>query len=79
MKVLITGAAGFIGGYLAKHCAAAGALVLGIDICEPEHVWSHAAFESCDVTGFCALASVALDVPSRAHLSPRGAGYSTIS
>jgi nucleoside-diphosphate-sugar epimerase len=49
MKVLITGVAGFIGAYLARHCAEAGASVLGIDIREPEHPWPHAAFERCDV------------------------------
>ncbi len=49
MKVLVTGAAGFIGGYLTRHCIEAGASVLGIDIRQPEHSWSGAAFETCDV------------------------------
>ena len=73
MKVLITGAAGFIGGYLAKHCAEAGASVLGIDIREPEHAWPHDAFERCDVSGLRALASFALHISSRAYLPSRGA------
>ena len=30
MKVMITGAAGFIGGFLAKHCLEAGCSVLGL-------------------------------------------------
>jgi GDP-4-dehydro-6-deoxy-D-mannose reductase len=49
MKVLITGAAGFIGLYLTRHCIEAGASVLGIDIRQPEHGWLGAAFERCDV------------------------------
>ena len=49
MKVLITGAAGFIGGFLARNCAEAGSTVVGIDIREPEASWADAAFERCDV------------------------------
>ncbi|MFN0171043.1 MAG: GDP-mannose 4,6-dehydratase [Bryobacteraceae bacterium] len=49
MKVLITGAAGFIGGFLAKHCSDAGCSVLGLGINEPEDPWAGAAFEHCDV------------------------------
>jgi GDP-4-dehydro-6-deoxy-D-mannose reductase len=50
MNVLITGAAGFIGGFLAKHCLDAGCSVLGIDIRETDRTWhSAAAFERCDV------------------------------
>ncbi|MFZ0883302.1 MAG: GDP-mannose 4,6-dehydratase [Candidatus Acidiferrales bacterium] len=49
MKVLITGAAGFIGGFLARHCAESGSAVLGIDVNEPEASWANAAFERCDV------------------------------
>jgi len=49
MKVLITGAGGFIGGYLARHCIEAGSSVLGIDIREPEAELAGASFEPCDV------------------------------
>src|SRR5271163_3908190 len=49
MKVLITGAAGFIGGHLAKHSKALGNEVLGIDVCEPEEPWTAGEFEHCDV------------------------------
>jgi GDP-4-dehydro-6-deoxy-D-mannose reductase len=79
MKVLITGAAGFIGGYLAKHCAEAGASVLGIDIREPENAWPHAAFERCDVLDSARL-QVLLSTfrPERIfHLAAQS--YSTIS
>ena len=49
MKVFITGAAGFIGGFLARHCAESGSTVVGIDIREPETRWTAAAFERCDI------------------------------
>lgn len=49
MNVLITGAAGFIGGFLSRHCVAAGSAVLGIDIHEPDNHWPEAGFECCDV------------------------------
>jgi len=49
MKVMITGAAGFIGGFLAKHCVEAGCSVLGLGIGEPADAWPGAAFERCDI------------------------------
>lgn len=49
MKVMITGAAGFIGGFLAKHCSEAGCSVLGIDISEPGEFLRHIRFEYCDI------------------------------
>jgi GDP-4-dehydro-6-deoxy-D-mannose reductase len=49
MKVMITGAAGFIGGFLAKHCTDAGSQVLGIDIVEPQEGRAANEFELCDV------------------------------
>jgi nucleoside-diphosphate-sugar epimerase len=49
MKVMITGAAGFIGGYLAKYCCEGGCSTLGIGIGEPEHALSGAVFERCDI------------------------------
>ncbi len=49
MKVLITGAAGFIGGFLARHCVEAGSTVLGTDIRDPEDGFVGVAFERCDV------------------------------
>lgn len=49
MNVMITGAAGFIGGFLAKHCLEAGCSVLGLDIRNPEDTWASASFERCDV------------------------------
>jgi GDP-4-dehydro-6-deoxy-D-mannose reductase len=49
MKVLITGATGFIGGFLAKHCLEAGCSVLGLGTENPKEEWPAAAFERCDV------------------------------
>jgi GDP-4-dehydro-6-deoxy-D-mannose reductase len=49
MKVLITGASGFIGRHLATHCKAAGDKVLGIDVRGPEDTWAAGEFERCDV------------------------------
>jgi GDP-4-dehydro-6-deoxy-D-mannose reductase len=49
MKVMITGAAGFIGGFLAKHCLDAGCSVLGLGIGNPADAWPAAAFEHCDI------------------------------
>jgi GDP-4-dehydro-6-deoxy-D-mannose reductase len=49
MKVMITGAAGFIGGVLAKHCLEAGCSMLGLGISEPMDAWTGGAFELCDV------------------------------
>jgi nucleoside-diphosphate-sugar epimerase len=49
MKVMITGAAGFIAGFLTKHCVDAGSQVLGIDIVEPWDGWAVNEFERCDV------------------------------
>lgn len=49
MKVMITGAAGFIGGFLAKHCREAGCSVLGLGVSKPADVWASGAFEYCDI------------------------------
>jgi GDP-4-dehydro-6-deoxy-D-mannose reductase len=49
MRVMITGAAGFIAPFLAKHCIASGCSVLGIDHWEPQNSWPDAAFEHCNV------------------------------
>ncbi len=49
MNVLITGASGFIGGFLAKHCLESGCSVLGMGVEDPKEEWPAAAFDSCDV------------------------------
>jgi GDP-4-dehydro-6-deoxy-D-mannose reductase len=46
---MITGAAGFIGGFLAKHCLANGSTVLGVGVSEPAEAWGGGSFEHCDV------------------------------
>jgi GDP-4-dehydro-6-deoxy-D-mannose reductase len=49
MKVMITGAAGFIGGFLGKYCSEAGHSVLGTGINQPGEAWSGLPFEQCDI------------------------------
>lgn len=49
MRVLITGAAGFIGRFLVKRCIEGGSTVLALDVCEPERGLVGTAFEDCDV------------------------------
>jgi len=48
-KVMITGAAGFVGGFLAQHCCEAGCSVLGLGVSEPGDLGQTAAFEHCDI------------------------------
>jgi GDP-4-dehydro-6-deoxy-D-mannose reductase len=49
MRVMITGAAGFIGGFLAKYCLGAGCSVLGLGMSEPADAWAGGVFEHCDI------------------------------
>jgi GDP-4-dehydro-6-deoxy-D-mannose reductase len=49
MNVLITGAGGFIGSYLARLAASAGHSVLGIDVKEPDVEACSFNFERCDM------------------------------
>jgi GDP-4-dehydro-6-deoxy-D-mannose reductase len=49
MNVMITGAAGFIGGFLAKQALENGASVLGFGTTDPPEAWKDAAYELCDV------------------------------
>jgi len=49
MRVLITGATGFIGRFLTKHCLEAGCSVLGIDKHESQEIIAGAELERCDV------------------------------
>ncbi len=58
MKVMITGAAGFIGGFLAQYCTRAGSEVLGIDIREPAEGWAADRFEHCDVRNSACLSGL---------------------
>ena len=59
MRVLITGSAGFMGPFLAKHAVASGATVLGIDLVEAGAEWPGALdFQLCDVRDELALREV---------------------
>jgi len=79
MNVMITGAAGFIGGFLAKHCLEHGCSVSGIDIREPEGAWDIADFELCDVRDSMHLAKlISKSRPQRIfHLAAQS--YPTVS
>ena len=61
MKIMITGAAGFIGGFLAKHSVEAGCSVLGISVSEPENTWG-GSFERCDVRDADRLSRILYDL-----------------
>jgi GDP-4-dehydro-6-deoxy-D-mannose reductase len=58
MKVMVTGAAGFIGGFLAKHCSDAGSQLLGIDIAGPQNGQVTGEFELCDVRNSARLSGL---------------------
>ena len=79
MKVMITGAAGFIGGYLAKYSVDAGCRVLGIGLTEPDSSWPGNLFERCDVRDADALSSlIARFEPDRVfHMAAQS--YPTVS
>lgn len=49
MRVLITGAAGFIGGFLSRYCSEAGESVFGLDHIAPSGATFHGSFDRCDV------------------------------
>ena len=79
MNVLITGAGGFIGGYLSECCSAAGCSVLGLDVREPENEPFKGAFELCNVLDTERLLKItALFRPDRVyHLAAQS--YPTVS
>ena len=58
MKVMITGAAGFIGGFLKAHCVQSGCSVLGIGISKPDEEWLDASYELCDVRDASAVSKL---------------------
>jgi GDP-4-dehydro-6-deoxy-D-mannose reductase len=50
MRIIITGAAGFIGGFLNLRCKDEGCSLLGLDIVEPRpEMWGDSDFELCDI------------------------------
>ncbi|HZO99477.1 MAG TPA: GDP-mannose 4,6-dehydratase [Terriglobia bacterium] len=79
MKVLITGAAGFIGGYLANHCVEAGCSVTGMGLGEPGEAWTAGSFEPCDIRDAARLSEIISRVrPDRIfHLAAQS--YPTVS
>ncbi|MBK9170097.1 MAG: GDP-mannose 4,6-dehydratase [Bryobacterales bacterium] len=79
MNILITGAAGFIGGFLTKWALAEGAHVLGIGLTEPEDGLAGASFERCDVRDAEALSRLVAEFrPDRVfHLAAQS--FPTVS
>jgi GDP-4-dehydro-6-deoxy-D-mannose reductase len=79
MRVLITGAAGFIGGYLARHAEGAGASVAGMDIAPAPESWRSGAFAQFDVRDPERLAALLAEFrPERIfHLAAQS--YPTVS
>src|SRR5579864_2073777 len=79
MNVLITGAAGFIGGVLTKYCVEAGCSVLGLGVTEPEEAEPGAAFELCDIRDSARLSElISTFRPDRVfHLAAQS--YPTVS
>ncbi len=78
MNVMITGAEGFIGGVLAKHCTKADGFVLGLGIGEPREGFA-GDFEHCDVRDSARLSQLlATFRPQRIfHLAAQS--YPTVS
>jgi GDP-4-dehydro-6-deoxy-D-mannose reductase len=79
MKVMITGAAGFIGGFLARHCLQEGSAVLGLGLAEPADGWRHGEFERCDIRDVTRLSQLVSSFrPDRIfHLAAQS--YPTVS
>lgn len=80
MKVLITGAAGFMGPFLTRHAMTAGAsAILGIDSVAAGREWPGAPFQKCDVRDEARLLSVISEFqPDRVfHLAAQS--YPTVS
>lgn len=79
MNVLITGAGGFIGGYLSRYCSDAGCSVLGLDIREPEEAAFEGTFDRCDVRDTGRVSSIVASFrPDRIyHLAAQS--YPTVS
>jgi len=49
MNIMITGADGFIGGFLSQYCSDAGHSVLGFGIKEVDDSWTARRYELCDI------------------------------
>jgi GDP-4-dehydro-6-deoxy-D-mannose reductase len=76
---MITGAAGFIGGFLARHCSEAGHSVLGFGITGVPNSWNYGRYELCDIRDSSRLSELlATFQPDRIfHLAAQS--YPTIS
>jgi GDP-4-dehydro-6-deoxy-D-mannose reductase len=79
MKVMITGAAGFIGRCLTGYCSDNGSSVLGIDVCDGGAGRGGESFEQCDIRNPTRLAELLTTFrPDRVfHLAAQS--YPTVS
>jgi 3-oxoacyl-[acyl-carrier protein] reductase len=64
--ILITGAAGEIGGHLARHFAALGWTVVGVDVRQPDRAMPGVEFRSVDLTDGATVAAVFAEI-ARTH------------
>lgn len=79
MRIMVTGATGFIGGYLVRYCTDMGCSVLGLGIDEPQESWSGAAFESCDVRDFERLSKLVSEFQPHRIFHLAAQSYPTVS
>jgi GDP-4-dehydro-6-deoxy-D-mannose reductase len=79
MNVLVTGASGFIGSYLAKRCHDAGCSVLGLDVNDPNQEWCGAAFERCDIRDAARLGGLLATFRPRQIYHLAAQSYPTVS
>jgi len=79
MNVMITGAAGFIGGFLKTHSVKSGCSVLGIGVSEPVEKWTDASFELCDVRDRNAVAKLLKSFQPQRIFHLAAQSYPTVS
>jgi len=79
MRVMITGATGFIGGFLTQHCLQAGCSVLGIDRNGSDEALAGATFECCDVRDSSRLLDLVLTFRPKRIFHLAAQSYPTVS
>jgi GDP-4-dehydro-6-deoxy-D-mannose reductase len=79
MNIMITGAGGFIGGFLSQYCSAAGHSVLGFGVTPAPDTWTRGQYELCDIRDSARLSELlATFRPDRIfHLAAQS--YPTVS
>jgi GDP-4-dehydro-6-deoxy-D-mannose reductase len=79
MNIMITGAGGFIGGFLSQYCSEAGHSVLGFGVTREPDTWTRGRYELCDIRDSARLSELlATFRPDRIfHLAAQS--YPTVS